>query len=534
MSTARLNALPRRRERHFGDRDLWCFADRPASTFAAFAAAVRAHPDRPALIFGETTWTYAALDAEVARLAAGLAGAGVGAGTAVGLLLGNRPEFVTLLLALQRLGAIAVPMDVRLQGAEVGHALADSGAHLLLHEAELADRLPDVLAAAPSVATLAVGAAPLFADARAKDASPPATPGEEDCAFILYTSGTTGRPKGAVITHLNIAHSAIHHAGNLGLTPEDRSLIAVPLSHVTGIICGIVAPLFTGGATILLPRFKAREFLEAASRWRMTYTIMVPAMYNLCLRLPDFDDFDLSAWRLGHFGASPMPPETLAILARKLPDLVLVSGYGATETCSPAVMSPVGEGPQPRTAAGRPLPCVELRIVDPETGREVPTGEAGELWIKGPMVVPGYWRNEAATEAGFVDGYWRSGDIGRIDAAGNVEVHDRLKDVINRGGYKIYSAEVEAVLLELPEVVEAATVARADPVLGERVHAFVSVSAPIGEEALARHCAARLADYKVPESWTVGTDPLPRNSMGKLAKKELRAFLANQPEGLTL
>jgi O-succinylbenzoic acid--CoA ligase len=165
-------------------------------------------------------------------------------------------------------------------------------------------------------------------------------------------------------------------------------------------------------------------------------------------------------------------------------------------------------------------------VTDPETGIEVPTGESGELWIRGPNVSPGYWRGPEATAKAFVAGFWRSGDIGRVDADGNVHVHDRLKDVINRGGYKIYSAEVEGVLAQFPGLVEGATVGRPDPVLGERVHAFVSVSRPVTEEELAAFCAARLGDYKVPESWTITTDPLPRNSMGKLAKKELRALLA--------
>jgi O-succinylbenzoic acid--CoA ligase len=524
MSTARLRALPRRRERHFGDRVVWCFADRPAGAHAGFAAAAAAHPARLALAFGERRWTYAELAAEVARLADGLRQCGIGPGDHVGLLLRNRPEFVMLFYALMRLGAVAVPMDVRLQGPEIGHVVADAGLRLLLHDAGLEARLP-----AAGVPVLAVpDGAPLLPGASAAAAPPPHAVAEEDRALILYTSGTTGRPKGAVITHLNIVHSCLHHAGNLGLAEDDRSLVAVPLSHVTGLVCGVVAPLWTGGALVLLPHFKAREFLAAAAAWRTTYTIMVPAMYNLCLRVEEFAAHDLSAWRIGHYGGSPMPEATVTALAERLPGLTLVSGYGATETCSPAAMTPVGLGRQPRDAVGMPLPCAEVVIVDPESGVEVPAGESGEIWVRGPMVAQGYWRNPEATAASFIGGFWRSGDIGRLDAEGHLHLHDRLKDVINRGGYKIYSAEVEGVLAGFPGLVEAATVGRPDPVLGERVHAFVSVSAPVTEEALAAFCAARLGDYKVPESWTITTSPLPRNSTGKLAKKALRDLLGGQ------
>lgn len=526
MATANLLALPRRRESHFGDRVVWCFAERPAGAHAGFAALAAAHPQRLALACGERTWTYAALATEVARLADGLASAGVGPGDHVGLLLRNRPEFVALFYALMRLGAVAVPMDVRLQAPEVAHVLADAEIRLLLHDSDLAER---VATATPASRVIPVpDDAPLFPDARAEHAPPPHPVADDDRALILYTSGTTGKPKGAVITQLNVVHSGLHHAGNLGLTEGDRSLVAVPLSHVTGLICGVIAPLWTGGALILLPQFKARDFLAAAAAWRMTYTIMVPAMYNLCLRVEEFAQHDLSAWRIGHYGGSPMPEATVAALAAKLPGLTLVSGYGATETCSPAAMTPVGMGPQPRDAVGRPLPCAEIMIVDPETGIEVPPGAAGEIWIRGPMVAQGYWRNPRATAEAFIGGFWRSGDIGRLDADGNLHVHDRLKDVINRGGYKIYSAEVEGVLAGFPGLVEAATVGRPDPVLGERVHAFVCAAAPVTEQALSAFCAERLGDYKVPESWTITTSPLPRNSSGKLVKAELRARLAAQ------
>jgi len=181
---------------------------------------------------------------------------------------------------------------------------------------------------------------------------------------------------------------------------------------------------------------------------------------------------------------------------------------------------------------GRPLACAEILVADPETGVEMPTGESGEIWLRGPMVIARYWNDPDATAKGVVAGWWRSGDIGSVDTEGNVFVHDRLKDLINRGGYKIYSAEVEAVLARCPGVIESAIVARADAVLGERVHAFVCVTEGTAQEALADFCAAQLGDYKVPESWTLGTEPLPRNPTGKLDKKTLRERAAEIQTGV--
>jgi acyl-CoA synthetase (AMP-forming)/AMP-acid ligase II len=249
----------------------------------------------------------------------------------------------------------------------------------------------------------------------------------------------------------------------------------------------------------------------------------VPAIYNLCLLQPDLDKFDLSRWRVGGYGGAPMAEATIVALAKKLPRLALHNIYGSTETTSPVTMLPSRLAAERPDSVGFPLPGVEILVMD-EDGREVPRGESGELWIRGPMVVPGYWDNPEATKKGFVAGYWRSGDIGSIDAQGLVCVFDRAKDMLNRGGFKIYSVEVENVLLEHPAVVESAIVGKPDPVLGERVHAFVCLRPGVDASAedLKRFCAERLADYKVPESYTLTTTPLPRNANGKLLKRELR------------
>jgi O-succinylbenzoic acid--CoA ligase len=352
---------------------------------------------------------------------------------------------------------------------------------------------------------------------------------EEDTVVILYTSGTTGRPKGAMLSHFGVVHSCMHFQVGMGLGPQDCSIAAVPLSHVTGLVALVTTMLHAAGKLVILPAFKAPLFLDLAVRERMTHSLMVPAMYNLCLLQDSFATLDLSAWRVGAYGGAPMPVASIDALAQKLPQLVLMNCYGATETTSPATMMPPGETATHNDTVGLPVPCAEMKVVD-DDGHELPAGEMGEIWIKGPMVVKGYWDNPQATTDNFTAGFWHSGDLGSIDAQGYVRVHDRIKDMINRGGYKIYTIEVENALYEHPDVVESAVVAKPCPVLGERVHAFVTLRQDGTSEALLRdHCAQRLSDYKVPESITLSTTPLPRNANGKVLKRALRDQLTPTP-----
>jgi long-chain acyl-CoA synthetase len=469
---------PTRLETHFG-RAMHCFAERPAHIDAMLAAIVARHPEREAVIDGAHRLDYAKLDRVAARLAGHFRRLGLARGDRVALLLANEREFVYALLATLRLGAIAVPINVREQRPDLAFILGQCGAKAIVFDAALADRLPSP-AEAPALATrLSVAGAPPGAtpfEALLATRSPPApraAPGEEDPAVILYTSGTTGRPKGAMLTHLNLIHSVLHYQVCMRLTAADRSLLAVPASHVTGLVAIILAMLAVGGCVVMMREFKARAFLELAARARMTHTLVVPAIYNLCLREPDFARFDLSAWRIGGFGGAPMPEGTIRALAEKLPGLALVNAYGATETTSPTTIMPMGHQAAHLDSVGAVVPCGDVRVVD-DAGRDLPRGEAGEIWIAGPMVVPGYWDDPDASACEFAaGGYWKSGDIGAIDERGFVRVLDRKKDLVNRGGYKIYSAEVESVLSLHPSVVESALIAVPDSVLGEKAHAVV-------------------------------------------------------------
>jgi long-chain acyl-CoA synthetase len=512
-------------ERHYGDRVVRCFMERPGNAYDLLREAAARNPEGEALVCGRERLTYRELEAAVERCAAGLAAAGVDKGDRVAMLLGNGIPFPVVLFAALRIGAIAVPLSVREQAPGIAYMLADSGAKLLVYDADLAGRLPMPEATPQQAYRVAVAPGalscglPLLAD---PSGATPAAVDEEDTAIILYTSGTTGRSKGAMLTHLSICHSAMHYECCMGLTPVDRAVVAVPMSHVTGVIALIAAMVRAAAALIVMPAFKAAEFLELAARERMTHSLMVPAMYNLCLLDPAFDAARFAGWRVGGYGGAPMAPATIARFAQKLPKLNLMNAYGSTETTSPVTLMPPSETAARPDSVGCALPCADILVMD-DAGREIGNGEAGELWLGGPMVVPGYWNDPAASGANFVGGYWRSGDIGSKDADGYVRVFDRKKDMINRGGYKIYSVEVENALMSFPGVVEAAVVAEPCPVLGERVHAFVVTSAVVEPADLRRHCAGFLADYKVPETFTLSAGPLPRNANGKLLKRNLRS-----------
>jgi acyl-CoA synthetase (AMP-forming)/AMP-acid ligase II len=465
--------------------------------------AAQVAPRGEALVDGARRLDWPGLARRVAAAGGYLRRHGIEAGDRVGILLGNRAEFPLAFLAAAWIGAIPVPISIREQKAGLEYILGHCEAKALVHEPDLAGRVP-------ALVPWKLTPDELWQRSGEGEAVPAAPAGEDDTAAILYTSGTTGRPKGAMLTNLGIVHSAMNYQYCMGLDAGSRLVAAVPLSHVTGVIALLAACVRCAGALIVMPAFRAQEFLALAAKERMTHSLIVPAMYNLCLLEPDFSRYDLSAWRLGAYGGAPMPAATIAALAERLPQLALMNAYGATETTSPTTLMPAEDTAARRDSVGLAVPGAEVRIVDEE------------IWIGGPMVVKGYWANPEATAREFTDGFWHSGDLGAVDAQGYVRVLDRRKDMINRGGYKVYSAEVESVLAEHPAVVESAVVGFPCPVLGERVRAVVTVREAVSADALRAFCASRLADYKVPEAIAVRSDPLPRNANGKVLKRELR------------
>ena len=521
---------PMRMETRFGDRIVPAFENRPASIWAMVAEAASTNPDGEALVCGDERMTWREVAQKSAQIAAGFKEIGLLPGDRIALLLGNRIEFVLALFGAAHLGVVSVMFSTRQQKPEIAYMLADSGAKLIIHEDALAERIPDSVEIPTLLQRVSIGAVDgslAFADLIATEtAQTPMAVAEQDTAMILYTSGTTGKPKGAMLAHCNLVHSAMIYEICLEMTRDDRSVAAVPLAHVTGIAANIMTIARCAGTLIIVPEFKAADYLQLAARERVTQTVMVPAMYNLCLLQADFESYDLSTWRIGGYGGAPMPVATIERLAEKLPGLKLVNAYGSTETSSPSTVMPPQFTKTHSDSVGLPCPGAHIIAVD-SNGHELPRGEIGELWIHGGSVIKGYWNNPRATAEGFTGGYWHSGDLGSIDQENFVRVLDRQKDMINRGGLKIYSAEVESVLAGHPAVIESAVVARPCPVLGERVHAVVVVRSEIDSPALRSWCAERLSDYKVPETMTVTTDPLPRNANGKVMKKNLRETLAD-------
>lgn len=506
----------------YNDRLVPCHPDRPANLDDMLRRVAKTWPTQEALVSDDTRLSYEALDQRVQALAAGMHQAGIQAGQRVAIFLGNSCDFVISVFAVLRLGAICVPIGIRQTGHELAYMLDHCGASALVYEPGLRERLPDPAKLPALTQWWCVGEASyskLFeVDAKAWEA--PAVD-EQSAAFIMYTSGTTGRPKGAVLSHLAFFHTAKNYELTLGYPRDTRMVLAVPGSHISGLLAVVMVMVQVGGCTVLMRDFKALALLKLIEQERITATLLVPAMYNLCLLEPRFGEFDLQCWTLGHFGGAPMPSVTIEGLAKHLPQLRLHNGYGATETTSAVTLSSAEDTLRHPESVGRVLPGIDIRILD-EQGREVPPGETGELFVRSPGNAIGYWNDSDATRREFVSGYWRSGDIGSLGVNGLLYLHDRRKDMINRGGYKVYSSEVESVLLRFDGVVEAALVPVPCPVLGERSHAFVYAQGEPTLQALRDFAKAYLADYKLPDFLTVQNVPLPRNLNGKLVKLPLR------------
>jgi long-chain acyl-CoA synthetase len=517
-----------RKELHWG-RLMSCYAARPMNVNAMLQRSLCLSADKVAVVDGEVRMTYRELDVKAAALAANLAARGVSKGDRVAVMLVNQLEAVLSVVAIARLGAILVPIGARLRRPEISYIFDDAQPVAIIHGAQFTGELPDN---GPRASMRLACAGALWDALLASSGAPPvpvAAVSEQDVFGILYTSGTTGKPKGAMLTHLNVIHSCMHWEDAHQMARGERTLLCVPWSHVAG-LCGVLMPfLHLGGTLVMMAEFKRREFLLLAQKERITHALMVPAMYGLCLLESDLASFELGNWRLGAYGSAPMPEPTILRFAQAFPKLQMCNCYGATETTSPATMMPPGDGVNHATSIGKTVPCGDIRVMD-EQGRELARGEEGELWIAGPMVVPGYWQNPDANAASFAGGYWKSGDIGSMDAQGYVRIADRKKDMINRGGFKVYPAEVESVLTGMAGVIEAAVVGHPDGIMGESVIAFINV---VGDETteveVRRYCTERMADYKVPARVLVGHHPLPRNANGKIQKAELREMAKSLP-----
>jgi fatty-acyl-CoA synthase len=488
---------------------------------AKFLEVAGAHGVREALVDGPVRISHQEALRRSAAVAARLLARGIAPGDRVAILLPNCWQYAIGYCGAQLAGAIVVLVNTRLTGPELNHVLADSGATLIVTDGILGARVPARLA--DRIVTADVLMAEPVTD---EEGDPAALPGHtrapHDVAHLLYTSGTTGHPKGAMHTHANLLFNARTVRERLGAAADERTLIAAPMFHATGTVSQFIGFFTAGGCCVFTPAFKAETTVALMTSERITFFAGVAAMLRLILLKAEDTAADLSALRLFVMGGSAVPEAFPAEVTRRLPRLRLGNVWGLTEATSIATYTDGAEYLAHSGTVGKPVAGVEV-AVSPDGGppRDV-RDTVGELCVRGPVVTGGYWNNPAATASTFVGGWLHTGDVGSIDADGFVCVLDRLKDMIIRAGENIYSLEVENVLATHPDVAEVAVVGVPDPMFDERVRAVV-VPRPgrtPSVESLRAHAAASLADYKVPAEVRLVSE-LPRNPSGKVLKRRL-------------
>ncbi|MPY30955.1 long-chain fatty acid--CoA ligase [Streptomyces adustus] len=499
------------------------------------ARRARKTPERVAVVHEDRTWTYRELHERVLRLADALRGLGVGRGDRVAYLGPNHPAFLETLFAAGALGTVFVPLNTRLAARELAHNLSDSGSTVLVHAPEQADAARTAAAEAGVRHRIALagpdgggalGYEQLLAGARTGHLDEPVAP--EDPCIIMYTSGTTGRPKGAVLSHGNITWNSVNVLVDTDLAGDEVTLVAAPLFHTAGLNMTCLPTLLKGGRVVLLGAFDPERVLELVESLRVTYLFGVPTMYDAIAARPRWATTDLSSLRTLNCGGAPVPARTIATyLAR---GLAFSQGYGMTEA-SPGVLYLDKEQTSAKAgSAGVPHFFTDTRVVLAD-GRDAGPGERGEILVQGPNVMTGYWGRSEDTQAAFTDGDWlRTGDIVSTDADGYAYIVDRVKDMFVSGGENVYPAEVEDVILTHPAVEECAVIGVPDRVWGEVGRAVVVLrpGSGVDEHDILGHLAGRLAKYKVPKSVVI-TDTLPRTASGKIIKPAVRERHGREP-----
>ncbi len=530
-----------------------------ASCLDMFAAAIKRGGDRPLIHYFDATLTVGEVDQLSDALAVGLADLGVRAGDRVAVYLQNMPQFVLAALATWKAGGIMVPVNPMLKERELELVLHDSGAAaLVILESLYGQRAASVVPNTKVRAVLTTSELEWAGDrpprllARVECACHPGTHdllelahayegrrpdpsrlGPGDVAFLTYTSGTTGPPKGAMNTHGNVVFNSQTYRDWIHLGPDDVILGVAPLFHITGLIGHLGIALLLPAPLVLAHRFDAPTVLDAIERWRPTFTIGSITVFIALMNDPSAASRDLSSLSKVYSGGAPIPPAVVQAYERQF-GAYIHNAYGLTETTSPSHLvpfgrrAPVGEAPG-ALSVGVPVFNTVVRVVD-EHGRELPPGEVGEFRTRGPEVVPGYWEKPEETVYGLPGGELRTGDLGFMDEQGWYYLVDRAKDQINVAGYKVWPREVEDVLYGHPAIREAAVIGIPDPYRGETVKAFVSLKPgrTADENELIAFCKERMAAYKYPRTVEV-LDDLPKTVTGKILRRELRARQAAKP-----
>jgi long-chain acyl-CoA synthetase len=515
------------------DREVNVFANRPSSFKEIIKNTVAQFGKKDALFLDDRKMTYEELDQQSNRLIAAFqTHYNLEKGDRIVTLVGNSIEFAIIVLACLKSGVVMVPVNTKLKAPEVTYIIGNSKPKVVIAEQSLLSLIDECNEKDKAVRpftknTISIGDSPdgtvglsTLLNEKSEPFETEIT--ETDPAFILYTSGTTGRPKGAVLSHINVIHSVMHYQHRFSSNDEMRTMLAVPFFHVTGLVAQFLQMVYVGGSMVILSHYNNEKYIQQSYNFKVNFHFNVPTIFIMMATSPLLQEYSFDFVKIVAFGGSPIYQQTLEMLMKIFPNASYHNCYGATETTSPATIMPAGFPMSKATSVGKPVDTAELKVIDSEDN-ELGINEIGELLIKGPMVIGEYWDNPIANETSFADGFWRSGDIAKIDEDGYVYILDRKKDMINRGGEKVYSIEVEDVLKSHPDIIEAAVVATPDKIFGERVKAFI-VSNTLNEgdqEFIRQYCSQFLANFKIPEVYEF-LEELPKTASGKVLKHTLR------------
>jgi long-chain acyl-CoA synthetase len=492
----------------------------------------RAKPDHPLCHISDLTFSYAQVDEISGRVASALLGQGLRRGDKVAVQLPNLPQFIFTYFAILKAGLVMVPLNPLLKAPEVAYQLEDSESRMLITFEGFADEAVAGAIAAGHVPTYVVNlpghdqrpeGTRHFDELYFADDTGDIEPTDaDDTAVIIYTSGTTGKPKGAELTHYQLYMNCTVAGGLFGFRDDDIGIAVLPLFHVFGLSSVLNTTVRFAGTLVLIPRFEADAVLDAIARYRATIFSGVPTMYYALVQA-DPAGRDLSSLRVGISGGAAIPGEVIRAFEEKFPGVVILEGYGLSETASTTTFN-ISAEQRKVLSIGKPIWGVEVRVVD-EDDKPLPPGpeNIGEIVIRGHNVMKGYYGNPAATEEAFRGGWFHSGDLAYADEDGYLFVVDRKKDLIIRGGFNVYPREIEEVLFAHPAVAEAAVIGRPDERLGEEVVAIVvlKAGAQAAPDEVIAYCKERLAAYKYPREVII-VDELPKGPTGKILKRELR------------
>jgi len=476
-----------------------------------------------------TSFTYADLDRRIDALAAYFLSVGIGRGDRVAILAHNGVEFFDIQFACARTGSICVPLNWRLTEPELEYMLLDSAPSLLIHDVAFGTTAGNLQHRCGIVGLLGIGERYVmnsYDDVIARFSGASVCRKSvtlDDVISIMYTSGTTGHPKGAIITHGMIFWNAINQGVPIGISPNSVHLCVLPLFHTAGMNCFSNPVLHAGGTVVIMKSFDPGDALRVLgdAKQGITHFMAVPAPYQFMMQHPEFGNTDFSGLRIAGIGGAPCPVSILQTWAGR--GVAIMQGFGMTETSPACIFLDPSEALRKIGSAGKALMHTETRIVD-ENGAVCGIGQIGELWVAGPNITPGYWNRPDATAQAFEGKWFKTGDAARADDEGFIYIVDRWKDMYISGGENVYPAEVENVLYQLPQIAEVAVIGVPDEKWGEVGLAVVSLKpgGTLDPDALATHCSSRLARFKIPTDIAI-VDALPRNAAGKILKRELRS-----------